>query len=221
MVYLFVNFKTYEQATGDNAVELAKIIAKVSSEEVEIIPVVQAPDMKSIVPIVSAGVFAQHIDPVNYGSNTGHVLPEAIKGAGAIGTVLNHAENKRENDFIEKAVQRCRDIGLKVMLCAEDIERAKQLAKFSPDFIAVEPPELIGGDISVSTADPELISNSVKAIHEINPKISVITGAGIKTGEDCSIAIKLGCKGVFVASGIVCAHDKETALKDLIQGLKN
>ncbi|MAG18288.1 MAG: triose-phosphate isomerase [Candidatus Diapherotrites archaeon] len=218
--YLFVNFKTYEEASGDKALALAKLISGQFTGEVEIIPVAQSLDLKEIASNVSLKVFAQHIDPISFGSNTGKILPEAVKSAGAVGTVLNHAENKVENDFIEKAVQRCKEVGLTIMLCAENLERAKQLATFNPDFIAVEPPELIGGDISVSTANPELISDSVKAIHEVNKEIIVITGAGVKNSEDVKKAVELGCQGVFVASGIVSAKDKEKAIKELLKGFR-
>ncbi|PIN85228.1 MAG: triose-phosphate isomerase [Candidatus Diapherotrites archaeon CG11_big_fil_rev_8_21_14_0_20_37_9] len=218
MHYLFVNFKTYKEGTGKNALSLAKLLASFHDGAVQIIPVVQSVDLKEISSVVPLNIFSQHIDPVNYGSNTGHVLPESIKEAGAFGTVLNHAENKKDNEFIGLAVKRARDVGLKVMLCAESINRAKQLAEFNPDFIAIEPPELIGGDVSVSNAKPELISDSVSVLKKINPKIIVITGAGIKGAVDVSKAVELGTKGVFVASGIVCADNKESAIRDLLSG---
>ncbi len=218
--YLFVNFKTFEEGTGRKALALAKLLATFhnDSRETEIIPVVQAIDLKEIAASVSMKVFCQHVDPVSFGSNTGKILPEAVKGAGAFGTVLNHAENKRDNSFIQKAVERCKIAGLKTMLCAETIERAKELAAFSPDFIAVEPPELIGGNVSVSTARPELISDSVKAIKKADKKIIAITGAGVKNSEDVRKAVELGCSGVFVASGIVSARDKELVVRELLSG---
>ncbi len=215
--YLFVNFKTYREGTGKNAVSLARALASLKGRA-KIIPVVQALDLKEVASKVPLNVFAQHADPVSFGSNTGAVLPEALKSAGAYGTILNHAENKRPNEFIEKAVRRCRDAGLKVMLCAESIQRARELARFSPDFIAVEPPELIGGDISVSTARPELISDSVEAIHSVDKKIIVITGAGIKNSGDVRKALELGTKGVFVASGIVKAENQKNAARELMKG---
>ncbi len=216
--YLFVNFKTYEQGTGKNALALAKLMSTFHTGEVEIIPVVQAVDLRPIADGVSLKIFVQHLDPVSFGSNTGSILPEALKSAGAHGSVLNHAENKRENDFVERAVKRCHEAGLNAMVCAENLKRAQEVAKFSPDFIAVEPPELIGGDVSVSSAKPELISDCVKEIKKINPKIVVITGAGIKNSKDVGKAIELGTSGVFVASGIVCAKDREYALRELVSG---
>ncbi len=220
---LFINFKTYAESTGKNAVVLAKTAEKIAAEEnASIALVVQAVDILAVSKAVKLPVFAQHIDPVSFGSNTGHILPEAVKEAGAVGTVLNHAENKRDNAFIEKAIERAKELGLIVMVCAEDIERAKQIASFiqKPALIAVEPPELIGGNVSVSTANPELITDSVKAVKEIMPEIEVITGAGIKTGSDVKKALEFGTKGVFVASGITRASNQAAAIKELAEGFK-
>ena len=220
---LFINFKTYAQATGRKAVALAKAAEEASKETgVSVALVVQAVDLRLVAEAVSIPVFAQHIDPVGYGSNTGHILPEAVKEAGAVGTVLSHAENKRGNEFIEAAIGRAREQGFAVMVCAEDLERAKQIAgmQSKPDFIAVEPPELIGGDVSVSTANPELITDSVKAVKEIAPEIGVIAGAGVKIEADARKAVELGTVGLFVASGIIKAENPKQAIIGLLKGLK-
>jgi len=219
---LFINFKAYEQATGDNAVRLAKAAEKAASGfSGSVVLVVQAAALRLVSGSVRLPVFAQHVDPVAYGSNTGKVLPEAVKQAGAVGTVLNHAENKQSNEFVEAAVARAKSVGLEVMVCAESIERAKEIAGFEakPDLVAVEPPELIGGDVSVSTASPELISNAVEAVKEIDSGISVVTGAGIKNASDAEKAAELGTIGVFVASGIVKADNPEEAINGLLKGL--
>lgn len=218
--YLFVNFKTYEEGAGQKAQALAKLLSTFSSESAEVIPVVQALDLKEIAKDSALKVFAQHCDPAGFGSHTGKIIPEALKAAGALGTVLNHAENKISNDAIKATIVRCHDVGLKVMVCAETVARAREVAAFypAPDFIAIEPPELIGGNVSVSSARPELISDSAKAIRKINPGIIVITGAGIKNSEDVRKAIELGTAGVFVASGIVCAKDREYAVRELLSG---
>lgn len=149
---LFVNFKTYEEATGKNAVALAKLCEAVAKKSgASIVPVVQALDLRAVAAAVSLPVFAQHVDAVSFGSNTGKILPEALKQAGAVGTVLNHAEFKQPNEVIQKAVVRCKENGLLVMACAETQERAVQLSAFSPDFLAVEPPELIGSVFQLQT----------------------------------------------------------------------
>ncbi len=220
-LYLFVNFKTYKEATGSRAIALAKLLSSFYSGDVEIIPVVQAVDLREIALGCQLKVFAQHVDAIKFGSNTGKILPEAIKAAGAFGTVLNHAENKLADSVLEATIKRCRETGLKVMVCAENLARAKSVAKFTPDFIAVEPPELIGGNVSVSSANPELISDSVDVIKKISQKTIVITGAGIKEQGDVAKALELGTSGVFVASGIVCADDQEHATRQLLNGFSD
>ncbi|MEM0360375.1 MAG: triose-phosphate isomerase [Candidatus Diapherotrites archaeon] len=219
---LFINFKCYEEATDKKAVALAKKAAFASKKTNSTVAlVVQATDIRLVSSTVTIPVFAQHLDPIEYGSHTGHILPEAVRAAGAKGTVLNHAENKQENSFLEKAIVRAHSVGLKAMVCAESTERARAIAAFSekPDFIAIEPPELIGGDISVSTAKPSLITDTVIEVKKIAP-IPVITGAGIKNSEDVRIALELGTSGVFVASGIVKASDQKKAILELLKGFK-
>ncbi len=220
---LFINFKAYAESTGKNAVALAKKAAEISKgSKAQIVLAVQAVDIRLVSESVKLPVFAQHIDTVGFGNNTGHILAEAVKEAGAIGTVLNHTENKRDNAFLQKAIKAAKEAGLVVMVCAETLERAKEIASFGqkPEFIAVEPPELIGGNISVSTARPKLITDCVKAIKGIAPEIEVITGAGIKNTADVAKAIELGTKGVFVTSGIVKAKDQKQAIKGLVAGFK-
>ena len=80
-------------------------------------------------------------------------------------------------------------MGFVTVVCAKDSKEAAKIAKVSPDFIAVEPPELIGGEVSVSKAKPDIIRESVKAV---GGKSKLLVGAGVKTGEDVRIALKLG-----------------------------
>lgn len=219
---LFINFKVYEAGTGLKALEVAKIAQRVSlSTGKTIVLVPQACDIRLISQKCKIPVFAQHVDPVTYGAHTGSILPEAVKEAGASGTVLNHAENKRPDDFVEAAIKRAKEAGLMVMVCAESLERAKKIAGYAskPDLIAIEPPELISGDISVSKARPELITDVVKAVSAIS-NIPVIAGAGIKNSQDVKKAIELGCSGVFVASGVMKAQDKKKEMLELLSGFE-
>jgi len=220
---LFVNFKTYGQATGKNALLLAEACEKASKKSgFSIVVAAQACDIRLVAEKTKVPVFAQHCDSVEFGSNTGWQMPFALKEAGATGTVLNHAEHKIDNALLEKTISLAKKNSLLVMACAENLERAKQIAGFSskPDFIAVEPPELISGDVSVSTANPGLISDSVNAVSQIAPEIKMIAGAGIKNSGDVKKAIELGTKGVFVASGIVKAENHEKALAEMVSGFR-
>ena len=118
-----------------------------------------------------------------------------------------------------KSVPRCRELGLEVIACADDIVEAETLAKLSPDYIAIEPPELIGGDVSVTTANPEIVSGAVERIRAANPNVGVLCGAGVKSRKDVAKALELGTVGVLLASGVVKAKDPEAALRDLVKGL--
>jgi len=214
---IIVNFKLYEQGTGQSAVELAKIHEKVAHETGASIGVaVSALDLVRVVDSVDIPVFAQHVDLVEYGSFTGHVLPHEVKEIGAYGTLLNHAERQLGDHELRDSIKKAKDSGLYVVACANTPEAAEKIVDWEPDLVAVEPPELIGGDISVSKAGPEIIEDSVKLIGQNK----VLVGAGIKDPEDVSIALQLGACGVLLASGVVKSDDPFGALMGLVSGLK-
>jgi triosephosphate isomerase len=203
-------------ATGSRAVSLAKKCDKVAREtKANIAVAVQASDIYRVSKEVSIPVLSQHIDGIEFGSNTGSILAEAVKQNGAFGTLINHSEKRIPMEKIKGAVKRAKENGLVVVCCAKDDNEGKKISALKPDFVAVEPPELIGGDISVSTSKPGLIKDSVKKIGN-----NVIVGAGVKTTEDVKKAVELGSVGVLVASGITKAENPEKALKDLVKGLK-
>ena len=78
------NFKNEELATGANAVKLAKIHEKVAQDTGVHIGVAVSPvDLFRVASEVSIPVFSEHIDPIDYGKFTGHILPQAVKKAGA------------------------------------------------------------------------------------------------------------------------------------------
>ncbi len=213
---ILVNFKLYESAVGQRAVELAQIHERVAKETGASIGVcVNALDLHRVASAVSIPVFAQHVDPVAYGGHTGHISPDLVKGAGAYGTLVNHAEWKIENEYLERVVARCKEVGLFTVVCAETPERARQILAFEPDLIAVEPPDLIGGEISVSKAEPKIIEECL----ELVGKGRLLVGAGVKNGEDVRIALELGASGVLLASGITKAADPYAVLMDLVGGL--
>ncbi|OGM03032.1 triose-phosphate isomerase [Candidatus Woesearchaeota archaeon RBG_13_36_6] len=216
---IVVNFKTYEQGSGKKAVKLAKICEKVAKTTKKSIAIaVQEADIYRVSQTVSIPVFAQHIDPITDGAHTGHTLSETIKEAGAQGTLINHSEDQFDLQKIKTAIERAKQVGLQTIVCASNPEIATKIAEFNPDIIAIEPPELIGGEISVSTAKPEIISKTIDKVHNIK-KIPVICGAGIKDKKDVIIAIKLGAVGVLPSSHVVKARDPEKILRELAEGL--
>lgn len=214
---MIINFKTYEEGTGENALKLAKT-AEALAGNVEIVLAVQPTDIKFISKSVRIPVFSQHADPIGYGAHTGWVLPESVKLSGAKGSLLNHSERRVDFETLGKSIKRCKELGLTTVACADTPETAERIAEFKPDYIAIEPPELIGGEISVSKAKPEVITESIEKVKPFG--IPVLCGAGIKNREDVSKAKELGVKGILVASGVVKSENPEEAMRDLLAGFE-
>jgi triosephosphate isomerase len=208
-----VNFKTYLEATGKRAIELAKIAEEVSRETgVTIIVAPQFTDIEPVSKTVDIPVFSQHIDSVKPGAHTGHVLAEAVKSAGAEGSLLNHSEKRISPSEIAASLKLCVDADLRSLVCADTTEASVEIARMLPDMIAIEPPELIGTGISISKARPELITESVKQIRKVNRSVKVLCGAGVSTAEDVSKALELGSEGVLVATAVAKSKDPRTVL---------
>ncbi|MFA5259372.1 MAG: triose-phosphate isomerase [Candidatus Pacearchaeota archaeon] len=205
---IVINLKTYQQ--GKSALKLAKIINKVDKN---IIIGVQANDIYEIKKITKLKLYSQHVDYMMPGRNTGFILPESIKADGAIGTFLNHSEHRISFDIIKKTVTRCKKLNLKTIVFAKDIKEAKKIEKLKPDYIVLEPPELIAGKTSVSEAKPDLIKNISAAL---NPKTKFLVGAGIHSNNDLKIAMKFGASGIALSSAITTAKNPEKALRQLL-----
>ena len=217
---IVLNVKTYAEAIGKNALEIATVMDKISKETGTSMAIaVQAIDLAMCAEKVSIPVWAEHIDPIKPGSHTGWTLPEAVKTAGAIGTLINHSEHRLILADIDVCITRAKELGLDHIVCSNNVATSKAIAAFSPNFVAVEPPELIGGDISVTTADPGIVSDSVDAVRQVDKNVKILCGAGVKNGKDVAKSIELGADGVLLASGIVKAKDKEAVIRDLASGL--
>ncbi|OGM30984.1 hypothetical protein A2630_04850 [Candidatus Woesebacteria bacterium RIFCSPHIGHO2_01_FULL_44_10] len=217
---IFVNFKTYPQGTGQAALNLVRILEGVSaSEEIKIIPVLQAADIKEAVGSSKLEIWVQNISSFESGAHTGSVLAEAVVEDGAAGTFLNHSENKTDFNALSKARDRARAVGLKTLIFAANLDELKQILGLKPDFVSYEPPELVGSQTtSVAEARPEVISQAVEISRTAG--LPLIVGAGIKSAADVRKSIELGASGVAVASDIVIAQDPRQELLDLIEGFK-
>jgi triosephosphate isomerase len=210
-----INFKTYETAHGIAAEELARAMASIETDA-RMIAVVSAFDLSAVVDAApKLEVWTQHLDPIGFGSNTGWLHPETAISRGASGTIINHAEHKVSLEHVAMILDSVPE-DFTVCACAADIEEARALTALQPNYVAVEPPELIGGDISVTTADPEIVVSTAAAISEINENVGILCGAGVKNGEDVAMAIQLGTSGVLLASGVTKVADPVSALADLV-----
>jgi len=219
-MFLLVNLKTYEAGTGEGAVEVAEAARDVADEtgaRVAVAP--QAADLRAV---AETGVetHAQHVDGVEYGSNTGATHAGAVAGAGATGTLLNHSERRLRLADIDAGIRAARGASLETVVCANNPGQSAAVASLRPDYVAVEPPELIGTGTPVSKADPDVVRGAVDGVaNVVGDEVPVLCGAGITSGEDVAEAVELGAEGVLVASGVVKADDPREAILDLVTGV--
>lgn len=214
-----LNLKTYPESLGKKGADLCQIASEVSLlTGVRIIVAPQTVDLRDAVQI-SGDIFAQHVDAVAQGAFTGSVSVESIKEAGCKGSLVNHSEKRLPEETIAATIARLTDAGLESILCTKDTAESVKLARYKPTYIAVEPPELIGSGISVSTAKPEVVSGTVEAVAKVNDT-PVLCGAGVSNGGDVKKAIELGAAGVLLASAYVKARDPKKLLTEMAEAMQ-
>lgn len=214
-MFILVNLKAYPCDPVEVATA-AREVAEASGVRIAVSP--QAADVARV---AETGVetWAQHVDPNDYGSHTGSTLAEAVAAAGAEGTLINHSEKRLKLADIDGSVRAAERAGLETCVCANNPAQIGAVAALGPDSVAVEPPELIGGDVSVSTADPDVVVDAVEAAAAVDENVEVFCGAGISSGDDVDAAGDLGATGILLASGVAKADDPRTALEDLVAPL--
>ncbi len=217
---IILNFKTYEQVDGDGALELAMTCQEVARETGKNI-VICPPmiELSRIAKEVDIPVFAQNVDIWDPSVKTGCTTLSEIKAAGASGLLINHSECRRKVADIQALIEAARSLGLTTIVCSNNVETSKAVSVMGPDFVAMEPPELIGGDISVTSADPGIVIRTVKEVGKLAPDVKVLTGAGVKNQEDVKMALELGTFGVLLASGVVKAKDPASVLRSMAEGI--
>ncbi|WP_292427993.1 triose-phosphate isomerase [Methanoregula sp.] len=217
---ILVNLKTYKEGTGNRAHQIAtaaQLVARESGVTIGIAP--GYIDLHPLCHHFAIPVYAQHVDGYEPGAHTGHITADALKAAGAAGSLINHSERRLTLAEIESSVRALQTHKLTAVICSNNEVTSAGAAALGPEYVAIEPPELIGSGVSVSKANPEIIKRSVAAVHAVNPKVRVLTGAGIQSGECVKIAMDLGTDGVLLASSVVKATDPATVLRDLISKL--
>jgi triosephosphate isomerase (TIM) len=213
-----INFKNYEEVSSDKAIKLAKAAESIATRlKVEIIVAPPQPSLALIAKNVKVPVICQHVDDQTVGPTTGFFVPEIAKSYGAVGSLINHSEHRIEIKSIASLVERLRKLGMTSIVCAREPGEVMEISTLKPDFIAIEPPELIGSGRAVSKENPAIITNS---IHAAESRSQVICGAGITDKEDVSKAMELGSKGILVASGIIKAKSWDDKIDELTSGMK-
>ncbi len=218
---LIVNFKNYPEVLGDGSVRLALAMERVAGAlDIEIIAAPPPPMLALVASKTKVQVYSQTVSGRTGDKTTGAILPEAVKAAGASGTILNHSESKEPLAELQRLMPKLMGIGMGVCLCAETTEEAVKLASLGPKYVAIEPPELIGSGVAVSKAKPQLVERTVAAVRKSGFGGRILCGAGIVSGEDVAKAVQLGADGVLVASSVVKAAEWESKVRELAYSLK-
>jgi triosephosphate isomerase len=218
---IFVNYKTYEEASGEKAIALTKILEEVAhASQVKIIPVVQIIDAEKVIAGTTLEVWIQHVDPVGFGAHTGWTLPEEAAKIGVSGVFLNHSEHKFDNfDNLSAANEIAMGANLRTLIFATDIAELKKVCGLTPTYVAYEPAELVGSTTtSVTEARPEIISEASEIAKSFS--LPLIVGAGIHSQEDIRKSLALGAVGFAIATNIVKADNPKEALLELIKGFQ-
>ena len=204
---------------GEEMLRLAKVIDKTAMKyDADIIVTPQYTDISLLANNTERiFVFAQHMDPLYPGRGLGSVLPEAVKAAGAVGVMLNHAEKPLSPEVLEQTIKRADEVGLGTIVCADTVEDVKNIAKMAPNIIVAEPTELIGTGI---TSDSSYVTETIKTVEAINPDIMVLQGAGISNGQDVYNTIKLGAQATGTTSGIMKSDRPYEMVEEMIYNLR-
>jgi len=217
---ILINAKTFREGMGNRAHMIANAAQLVAHESGVTIGL--APSFYDLHPIshhFAIPVYAQHVDGFEPVAHTGQISAEALKIAGAAGSLINHSERRLTLADIESSVLALQAQKLSSVICSNNEATSAGAAALGPEYVAIEPPELIGSGVSVSKANPDIIRRSVAAVHAVNPKVKVLTGAGIQSGDCVKIAVDLGTDGVLLASSVVKSKEPATVLRDLISKL--
>jgi len=214
-----LNLKVYHECLGPAAERIAghlEELGRAAGVPVAIAPA--TPDLGRVAAAVEIPVLAQHVDPVDAGARTGFVPPESVRAAGGSGSLINHSEHPVSPAQARATVTRLGGMDLVAVVCAPTVPAARRLARTHAPYLAIEPPELIGGDRAVSTARPAVITETVEAVRSVAPEVAVLCGAGIRDRRDVRRALELGAAGVLVASAVTRGPSPRDALAELLAG---
>jgi triosephosphate isomerase len=164
-------------------------------------------------------VFAQHVDPLEPGRGNGSVLPEAVREAGAVGTMLNHAERKLTLEQIERTIRRADEAGLASMVCADNPQQAVEIARMGPNIILAEAPRLIEAG-KREEQDQKAIREVNQMVWQVNPDIQVLHGGGMSSGQDAYNIVKWGARATGSTSGVILADDPFQRLEEMIASMR-
>ena len=214
-----INCKNYEEIAGEAIIKFVKTVESISKKYNIKIAIAPPQHLIGLVSKSSIPILAQHVDDSKVGSTTGFVIPELLKKSKVNGSLINHSEHRISSQEISNLILKLKELKMISVLCVKDVAEGKKYAKLNPDYIAIEPPELIGSGKAVSKERPELITKAADAVNSAKNNTKLLCGAGIVSGEDVAKAIELGSKGILVASGIIKAKNWNKIISEFAKSM--
>jgi len=162
-------------------------------------------------------ILAAYMDTLRPGRGMADILPEGLKAAGAHGVVVNHCEKPMSLPAVKATIDRARELDFLVFACADSIAETKAIAQLGPDIINPEPSELIG---TANASDISFVSQSIRAVKDIDPGIYVEQAAGITGGRQVYDFIMAGSDGAGAASGIMKAAGPIAMIDEMVAAVR-
>jgi len=207
---IVINTKNYK--FGKELLDLSKDVQKYLGKVVIAVP---STDIREISEKTKLIVYSQHVVPVEDERHTGFVISEAVKSAGAKGTLVNHSEHKVSEHYIKETLRVCEKKNFGVIVCVSSLNEAKKILKLRPRplAIALEDKWLIGTGKSITKYKSGDIAEFVKLLK--GSRVLALCGAGISDARDVFEAYRLGCEGVLIASAIAKNKNYVDLLKEI------
>ena len=194
---IIVNFKRY--VSGEQAMGLARVCKRIGEETG--VRIIVCPQLSDLAACVEAGAecWAQKYEPEARGNK---------------GTLLNHSDYRIDRATLDRTLLELE--GVETCVCAASVKEAVNLSGLEVNYVAFEPPALIGNrEKSVSSEEPEEIREIV-----LSAQCPVLIGAGVHSAQDVKVGLAMGAKGVLVATDVVKAADPERELRELAEAFR-
>ena len=152
-----INCKNYEEIAGSKITKFVKIAEKIAKKHKMKIAVAPPQHLLGQISNSKILILAQHLDNAKIGSTTGFMIPELVKKSMIGGSLINHSEHRISSKEISALVSKLKELKMISVICVKNVAEAKKYAKLNPDYIAIEPPELIGSGHAISKERPDII----------------------------------------------------------------
>lgn len=210
-----VNYKTYAGTAGDDALAFAKTIERVSDATGSRFAVApQLPDLRLVADRTSLPIVAQAGVPRAEGG-MGDVTLEAVAAAGADAVFVSHPEHEAALTAVERAVDRCAQLGLASIVAVESLSTARMALAADPDWLLFERSADIATEEGMIRTHPERIEAFVEAVADESPETRTFVGGGVRTATDVARAFDCGVDATGAASAAVEAEDREAWLRSI------